>query len=1569
MPEVPESSPLNTFLPAVQGWFRQAFGVPTRPQVEGWPPIQRGEHTLILSPTGSGKTLAAFLWGINQLYGEVQEAEARNDDESPEKGVRLLYVSPLKALNNDVERNLQAPLAGIRRVAKEQGTPLPKLDVLVRTGDTPQTVRRRMVKHPPHILITTPESLYLILTSPVARDMFRTVRTIIVDEIHTLVGNKRGVHLAVSLERVVELAGRPVQRIGLSATQRPLDEVARFLGGLEPCDQQLAPRPVTVVDAGMVKEMDLKVVTAVEDFSQLPGGSIWPAVMPQVMDLIEAHRTTLVFANSRRQAERAADRLNALYLARQSGRADGPKALTEGGVPKAAGFQASGAVGGPFRAHHGSVSRDARLQLEEALKAGRLPALVGTSSLELGIDIGAVDLVVQLQSPKGVARGLQRVGRSGHLVGETSVGRLFATHREDLLELASIARAMVEGDVEPSYTPQNSLDVLAQQVVAMVSVEDWDVAKLFELVRRAYPYHKLTADLYHSVLDMLTGRYPSTAFRELRPRIAWDRVHNRLTALPGSRLLAVRNGGTIPDRGSFGAYLADRKTRLGELDEEFVYETRPGDVFTLGASTWRVQEVTEDRVIVSPAPGHLPRMPFWKGDAPRRDYHLGQVYGRFRRELAERVSDPDADAVKWLRQEYNLDENSAWSAVTYVQHQVDVLGTISSDRTVIAELFTDPLGDLRLVIHSCLGARVNSPWALALAQAFREALGTQPEVMVNDDGILFRFLETERDPPLDLIRTMGPVEARERLLGELPNSAVFGAQFRINAARALLLPAARGRQKRTPFWLQRLRAKDLLAVAKGFDDFPIIVETYRDCLRDVLDLAHLEEVLEKIQRGEVQVVTAETVVPSPVAGSLLYDLIAKYMYEWDQPKAEQQMQALLMGRELLSQVLDEASLPELLRPEAVRDVDARLQHLADGTRARTPEELATLFLALGDLSVEEAAARSDGDAEAWVSALAAQGRLVPLDLGDDGRYVLAEHRKAYRDAFPSSLDGRALPDEESAAARAPGGEELRRDEARRMILRRLLSTHGPLSRDALLARYPWSTGWLDAALQTMVENGEVVDGQVTPGTPGLREYCDRRNLERIHRTTLSILRKEVEPMSVYAYADFLARWQHLHPAVRLSGPGGLARSLQQMRGVPAPGVVWERDLLPLRVRDYEPGELEGLCQRGEVVWVASGGRDPARARVRFFFRGEGHLFLSPEPEAPDGDGERSPVAQQVLEFLRGEGASFTADLEGSTGLHGDELSAALVELVMAGLVTNDTLHALRQVLARRSEEGTRPRRSLSSLEAELAAWRQEARPAATVGRRPLSRARVGAAKRTAVQRVERASEPPWPGRWSLVHRMGVWGKELPYPERIERQARQLLQCYGVVTRQSLEGDPEGGWDWSALYPQFQIMEMRGEVRRGYFVRDLPGIQFALPEAVERLRDWTRPDAPHAEKLVLVNACDPANLFGPARAGSEDADADLDPARFVRIPANYVVLLRGRPVLLLELGAERVRSLPDTPRDTLRRALGLAVGHAMGSLRRLTVKAWNDEPILESWGAPLLEGTGFRREALVYVRDG
>ncbi|MBU1747171.1 MAG: DEAD/DEAH box helicase [Chloroflexi bacterium] len=1617
------ADPLSAFAPAVRTWFVETLGAPTPPQAQGWPPIQRGEHTLILSPTGSGKTLAAFLWGINRLYEELAA------DEGPE-GVELLYISPLKALNNDIERNLRVPRAGIRQVARRLGEPDPDIRVMVRTGDTPQSARASMVKRPPHILITTPESLYLILTSPVAREMFRSVRTVIIDEIHTLCSNKRGVHLALSLERLEHLADEPPQRIGLSATQRPLDEVARFLGGYaypppveagspppragEPLaslreathETGVGARPVTIVDAGTTKPLDLQVVTVARDFADLPGGSIWPLVIPRTLNLIRQHHTTLVYANSRRQAERAADRLNEQYAveSKEEGPPGDPTALLRDGVPVGQGFLGTGRTDGPFRAHHGSVSKEMRLELEQDLKAGRLPALIGTSSLELGIDIGSVDLVVQLGSPKGVARGLQRVGRSGHLVGQTSKGRFFPLFKEDLVECGALAGAMLRGDVEPTYTPQNCLDVLAQQVVAMVSVQDWDVDELYALVRRAYPYHRLSDRVFRGVLDMLAGKYPSAAFRELRPRIAWDRVHDRLAALPGSRLLAIRNGGTIPDQGTFGAYLPDRKTKIGTLDEEFVYETRPGDTMTLGSQTWRVLDVTDDRVVVSPAPGAVPRMPFWRGDAPRRDYHTGLLLGRFRRELAERIEsslpprfarpsqwegEPGTGSppplrgegrgggessamAEWLQRDHALDRLSALTATDYVRRQLDAVGAISSDRTVLVETFQDAVGDLRLVIHSCFGARVNSPWALALVSAFREFMGHNVEVQVNDDGILFRFLEVDREPPVHLVREMGATEARERLLAELPNSALFGAQFRMNAARALLLPGASGAQKRTPFWLQRLRAKDLLAVAKDFDDFPIVAETYRDCLRDVLDMEHLTEVLNAIQAGDIKVVEIETAVPSPVAASLLFDFIAIYMYEHDAPKAERQMQALAMNRELLSELLDEAALPDLLRPEALRDVAGSLQRTAPGTRARTAEELTTLFLALGDLTADEVAARCDpvqpglgGDAAAWLHELTTSGRLVevtiPTSTNLEARYVLAEHYPVYRTAFDLGSPSRHSPLREREGGRGEG--ELAPyhtpDDACRAILRRFLNASGPVTRAAVLHRYAFQADWLDETLTALVESGELVSGRISPDSTET-EFCDRRNLERIHRRTLTLLRKEVQPVNVYAYADFLARWQGLHPEHYQRGPGGLVRVLQQLRAAPASFTVWERDLLPLRLPDFRPTELEALCQRGELVWVGSGGTDLKRGRVRFLFRGEGALFLDTPPL--DDELGLSDAARRVRDFLRSEGACFFADLQAGLRLSPDALAAALGELVLAGLVTNDTIAGLYELVERApAPAGTDDRPPLSSLEAELQAWRA-ARPGL-----PVSPGRYRQAKRDVARRLGQTPGQPdlrWSGRWGLVHRIGVWGpeKELPLAERLDRQARQLMQRYGIVTRQSLEGE-EGAWDWGLLYPQFQRMEMRGEARRGYFVEGLPGVQFALPEAVERLRAWGQltPDA--EGELVLLNAGDPANVCPYMEV------PDGDPARFSRLPSNYVVLLRGRPVLLFETARERVTTLPGLEPSVAQRAFELCRAHIASWARRVSVQTWNGEPVLNGPAQPLLEALGFRREPPGMVWEG
>ncbi|NLC57606.1 MAG: DEAD/DEAH box helicase [Armatimonadetes bacterium] len=1579
-PEPPTTpDPLAAFSAPTRTWFQQRFGQPTPPQAQGWAAIQRGEHVLILAPTGSGKTLAAFLWGIDQRHRDLSQAppagssrrrsairdsqSAIRNPKSAIPGVRLLYISPLKALNNDIERNLRVPLAGNARTAEELGLPFPEIRVAVRSGDTPPRERQAMVRKPPDILITTPESLYLLLTGPAARAIFRTVQTVIVDEIHTLVGTTRGVHLALSLERLQAVATAPVQRIGLTATIQPLEEAARFLGGCEwepgpPAatlstaepPQRLVPRPVTIIDAQYRKDLDLQVISPVADLRRLPGDSLWPSLIPVIDNFIQQHQTTLVFCNSRRMAERVADWLNEESAAgAQRGHA---LALIEDGVMRGRGMMAAGdgTHPNPIRAHHGSVSRESRLEMEQALKAGELPALVATSSLELGIDIGAVDLVLQIQSPEGVARGLQRVGRAGHLVGQTSKARFFPTHAEDLMATAAVVGGMLRGEVESTHTPRNPLDVLAQQIVAMVSVETWRVEDLYRLVRQAYPYQELSPQAFHTVLEMLAGRYPSQAHRELRARLSWDRVNNVLAGLPGSRLLALANGGTIPDRGTFTASLSNGEVKLGELDEEFVYETKTGDTFMLGSQVWRVVEITDDRVHVVEAPGASPRMPFWRGDIAWRPYDLGKRVGAFRRLVAERVraaagswpstrQDREAAAkgwaapiLDWLRRDYRLDDNCAWHVLDYVARQLRAVGSISSDRTVVVELFRDALGDPRMVVHSPFGGRVNGPWSLALAQALRERTGVEVEAQSNDDGILLRFPNADAEFPTDVVARMTPAEARERILRELPNSAVFGAQFRQNAARALLLPGARG-GKRTPFWLQRLRAKELLQVVRRFDDFPILIETYRDCLQDVMDLPALEEVLGEIQAGRIEVVVHEGATPSPIAQALLFQFVSIFMYEQDAPKAERQLQQLAVSRDLLGDVLKDVALEEFLKPEAVAEVASRLQHTGAAGRARTLEELAVLLQELGDLSEAEVAARSAIDPTPWIESLARAGRLVRLEIptahGPEPRWVAAELESEYREAFAATAD--------APAALA--------------ILRRYLAHSGPVTASAIRTRYAFPMEWLREALERLVDEGVLARGRFARTASEEEQYLDRRNFAEIHRQTLTLLRREVRPVPFPAYADFLARWQHAHPAERCQGPAGLTETLQQLRGLPVVGTAWERAVLPARLERYEPKELEELCRAGEVVWVASGAADPRRARVRFFFRGEGRQCLAPATEPLDA---LSAEARAVYEALQSEGAAFVADLASVLRRSAEEVEQALWELALNGLVTNDSMEALRRLLqpeAVGARAGREPQ-GFSALEAQLAARR----PTSWGLRRP-SRSEYYAAKRRVAERLQQRSAALTSGRWSLVHRLGVLGPEEPADETAARYARQLLQRWGVVTRAVLEAE-EGPCEWAAVAHHLRLMEMRGEVRRGLFVEGLPGPQYALASAVERLRESR--DASPAEDLVVLNACDPANRLG-AEAPAVPAGATGEPLTLARVPTTWVVLQRGYPVLVAEGGGSGLITAAGTDEGQWARALAALLPHLLRQDYRVTVHTWNGAAVLGSAGQAVLEAAGFHRD--------
>ena len=1584
---------LDLFAPPVRDWFTSEFGSPTRAQAEGWPAIARGEHTLILSPTGSGKTLAAFLSAIDGIYRqlsaqtEAQSASSpghrgapsgtettRGETPAHEQGIHLVYVSPLKALNNDIQRNLRRPLAGIRTHAERKGRPFPEIRTAVRSGDTPGRDRRAMIKHPPHILITTPESLYLMLTGPRSNELFRPVQTLIVDEIHTLAGNKRGAHLALTLERLEHAAAAPVQRIALSATIRPLEEVASFLGG---------DRPVTIVDAGHGKPLDLEVSTVVPDFRDLPGGSIWPVLIPRLLRLIEEHRTTLVFANSRRLAERTADRLNEQRNAEERGEASG---LVEQGVAKGIGFAAlgRGLTSQPIRAHHGSIAKDTRLEMERDLKEGRLRAIVGTSSLELGIDIGSVDLVAQLQSPKSVAQGLQRVGRSGHLVGQTSKGRIFPTHREDLMEAAAVAAGMKRGEVEATHTPVNPLDVLAQQIVAMVAVEDWGVTDLLGVMRRSHPFRNLSETALRSVLAMLSGRYSAKVHRELRPRIAWDRTRDILTALPGSRLAAVSHAGTITDRGAFGAYLPDGRTRIGELDEEFVFETRVGDTFMLGAQVWRVLEVTDDKVLVGEAPGSLPRMPFWRGDMPWRAYELGVRAGAFRRRTAATVralkeelgldshrelrSHKDhprvAEELARLRSENALDDNSAWLVFDYLAGQLDRGGQVAGDRTVVVELFADALGDPRLVVHSCFGGRVNGPWGLALAAALREHTGVNVEYQTNDDGMLFRFPESDAEFPLELVTSMTAVEARRRVLADLPHSAVFGAQFRQNAARALLLPGV-GPGRRTPFWLQRLRARDLLQTVRRLPDFPVLVETYRDCLEDVMDLPHLEEVLEGIERGRITMVAVRPETPSPVAESLLFAFQSIYTYEWDSPRTEQRAGHPAVDMDLLQDVLREVDLGGLLRPEAIAKTQAELDHSHPTRRARTKEELALILDALGDLTLEELARREAVDGAPWLAELMDEGRVVEIEVPRDtvGRGTGATPAPGPR--------RRIVPRELAAEYRSAWSGGPGEDTARRHVLLRFLDRGGPISEDDIAARYSFPLDWVRQELGRLA--GE---GYVARLDPSRNVYVKSEALARMHRYTVSMLRHEFKPVPFTAYLDFLTRLQHLHPWHRQCGPKGVSRILDIFEALPLAGQVFLRDVLPLRVSGYEQGGLDLLFEGGDFVWVASGGPG-RRLRAKFIRRDHAHLLLA----TPEGNTETMPAQGAILDALAREGALFYRELRDLTGLTDMLLDSALLDLCAHGLVTNDSPGALRRLISGEAViTERRLRAEPGSLETELEVrlGPLRHRPSRASGRP--SRKDYRAAKRRVEERLRGTLPTPWPGRFSLVARLAGRGEAVSETERTVAQARVLLQRWGVVSRDCLEREEER-WSWPDLAQELTRMEMRGEVRRGYFVRGLSGIQFALPETLDRLREAAADVVAPLDRVegratpvpVVMNACDPADLLAPAPTRDYLRTArDLphsprgEQLALTRLASSWLVLHSGLPTLVAEGYGSALSTRRGADEHALSSCLQAFLEHLGDSVSRVVVEEIDGTPVLQSTHSALLHSLGFYRESPVMI---
>lgn len=1482
------------FADATTTWFRESFAEPTAAQRGAWEAIDRGRHTLVVAPTGSGKTLAAFLSAIDRLL---------HREPSDDERTSVLYVSPLKALAVDVERNLRSPLVGISGVAARLGQGPANVTVGVRTGDTPPAERRRLQAHPPDVLITTPESLFLVLTSS-AREMLRGVHTVIVDEVHAVAGTKRGAHLAVSLERLDDLLERPAQRIGLSATVRPHDEVARFLGGRA---------PVEIVAPDSPARLELSVQVPVEDLTDLPprhegpregsaaravdddrreaGGTIWPHVEEAIVDAIARARTTIVFANSRGVAERLTQRLNEVWVERQTGERPEPATRQPAHMGGLSGVS-SGVEPVLARAHHGSVSKEQRALIEDDLKSGRLRCVVATSSLELGIDMGAVDLVIQVSAPPSVASGLQRVGRAGHQVGEVSRGLVFPTGRHDLLSTTVTVERMAQGRIERLRVPTNPLDVLAQQTVAACALEPIDVEAWFDTVRRAAPFATLPRSAFEATLDLVSGRYPSDEFAELRPRAVWDRQAGTLTGRPGAQRLAVTSGGTIPDRGMFSVVLAGEEggpgRRVGELDEEMVYESRTNDVIALGATSWRILEITADRVIVTPAFGLPARLPFWRGDAVGRPYELGEAMGAFLRELLALSPAKRRDRARAA----GLDENAVANLLALLDDQREATRHLPTDETLVVERFRDEVGDWRIILLSPYGRAVHAPWALVVGRRIQQRYGVDGAVVASDDGIVARVPDITGEPPGADLFDLEPDELESEVTELVGGSALFAARFRECAARALLLPR-RNPGARAPLWQQRRRAAMLLDVTRKYPDFPILLETAREVLQDVYDLPALVTLSRRLRSRAVSMIEVGTDKASPFAQRLLFGYVGNFLYDDDLPLAERRAAALTLDPEMLGELLGRTDLRELLDPDVIARTEVELQRLVPERQVKDVEGVADLLRLLGPLAVEEVAERTREDARddvpAWLAELRDARRAIEVQIGGRPVWAAVEDAGRLREAL-----GTALPLGVAEAHLTAGDDPLGE------LVARFARTHGPFPTERVAERLALGPAIVRDALQRLADAGRVTRGEFLPVPTGDVEWVDVEVLRRLRSRSLAAARRQVEPVDAAAFARFLPAWQHV--GSRLRDADGVLTVVEQLAGAALPASAWESLVLPSRVVDYSPAMLDELMASGEVVWTGAGSLPGRDGWIRLL---PGDARWPAEPP-PITDAQRP-----VLDLLGDAGAWLFGEIAARLDESDREgLVEVLWELVWAGRVSNDTFAPVRALVAGGGAHRTR---------------RQTPRTRMASGRR----------------RAPRPVAPPIAsGRWFAV------------PEEPEStaahlaRAETLLHRYGVVTRGSAQAEQTPG-GFAAVYRVLREMEQTGGALRGFFVDSLGAAQFAGPGVVDRLRSFVRDaDAPPDAPAITLAATDPANPFGAALPWP---DRETEGHRPARKAGSLVVIHDGRAVLYLERGGKSALTFTDDPQALAAAAASLVETIRRGRLGRITVQTADGEPVA---GTPL-----------------